>query len=126
MFKIFTFGFDNVFNPNNIEKISGIMNSFLDNFDINEFAKNNEDISSDEGNREEYNNFIKLNRYDDMYHLTIDLKGIDLRELSIRYDPGILDINLNRLEIKKVDLGYFLILLLLRRLIIKNLMILRI
>lgn len=59
MFKIFTFGFDNVFNPNNIEKISGIMNSFLDNFDINEFAKNNEDISSDEGNREEYNNFIK-------------------------------------------------------------------
>lgn len=126
MFKIFTFGFDNVFNPNNIEKISGIMNSFLDNFDINEFAKNNEDISSDEGNREEYNNFIKLNRYDDMYHLTIDLKGIDLRELSIRYDPGILDINLNRLEIRKSGLGYFLILLLLRRLIIKNLMILRI
>ncbi|CUU51106.1 Hsp20/alpha crystallin family protein [Clostridium beijerinckii] len=107
MFKIFTFGFDNVFNPNNIEKISGIMHSFLDNFDINEFAKNNENISSNEGNREEYNNFIKLNRYDDMYHLTIDLKGIDLRELSIRYDPGILDINLNRLEIKKSGFGIF-------------------
>lgn len=107
MFKIFTFGFDNVFNPNNIEKISGIMHSFLGNFDINEFTKNNENISSNEGNREEYNNFIKLNRYDDMYHLTIDLKGIDLRELSIRYDPGILDINLNRLEIKKSGFGIF-------------------
>ncbi|WP_026886690.1 Hsp20/alpha crystallin family protein [Clostridium beijerinckii] len=107
MFKVFTFGFDNFFNSNNIEKISGIMNSFLDNFDINEFTKNNEDSSSYEGNREEYNNFIKLNRYEDMYLLTIDLKGIDLRELSIRYDPGILDINLNRLEIKKSGFGIF-------------------
>ncbi|POO90061.1 molecular chaperone, partial [Clostridium sp. 2-1] len=33
--------------------------------------------------------------------------GIDLRELSIRYDPGILDINLNRLEIKKSGFGIF-------------------
>ena len=39
-----------------------------------------------------------------MYLLTIDLKGIDLRELSIRYDPGIIEINLNRSEIEKSSL----------------------
>lgn len=105
MFKIFTFGLDDVLNPNNLEKISGIMHSFLDNFDINEFTRNHEDIFSFEEKDEERNNFIKLNQYEDMYLLTIDLKGIDLKELSIRYDPGILDINLNRLEIKKVGFG---------------------
>ena len=30
--------------------------------------------------------------------LANDLKGIDLRELSIKYDPGRLDINLHRSE----------------------------
>lgn len=105
MFKIFTFGLDDILNQNNLRKISGIMHSFLDNFDINEFTKDHENDISYEEKDEECNNFIKLDQYEDMYLLTIDLKGIDLRELSIRYDPGILDINLNRLEIKKVGLG---------------------
>ena len=47
------------------------------------------------------NSFIQLKQYEDMYLLTIDLKGIDLRELSIRYDQGIIEINLIRSEIEK-------------------------
>lgn len=109
MFKIFSFGFSDILNTNNIEKINGIMNSILDNMDISEFIEEYEDVFS--GNRdEEFKksntiNFIELKEDKDMYFLNIDLKGIDIREVSIRYDFGIIEINLYRLEMQKSFFG---------------------
>ena len=40
--------------------------------------------------------FIEFEEFQDMYVLKIDLTGIDLRELSIKYEPGIININLNK------------------------------
>ena len=48
---------------------------------------------------------LNLMQYEDMYLLTIDLKGIDIREMSIRYDPGIIEINLNRSEVERSLFG---------------------
>jgi HSP20 family protein len=108
MFKIFSFGFGDIFNLNNIEKVNRVMHSFLDNIDISEFTENYRDTFLNENyeKTEEVNenNFIELKQYEDMYLLTIDLRGINLRELSIRYDPGIIEINLNRSEIEKSSL----------------------
>ena len=85
------------------------MNSFLDNIILREFAENYKDTFSNANDKEmeedDEDNFIELKQYEDMYLLTIDLKGIDLRELSIRYDPGIIEINLNRSEIEKNSFG---------------------
>lgn len=49
--------------------------------------------------------FIEFEEFQDMYVLKIDLTGIDLRELSIKYEPGIININLKRSEIDK-SLGF--------------------
>ncbi|OOM72500.1 hypothetical protein CLPUN_46920 [Clostridium puniceum] len=103
MFKIFSFEF----NLNNIERMSGVMNSLLDN--ISEFTEEyREDFSNqryEESERSNGNDFIELKQDDDMYLLTIELEGIDIREVSIRYDPGIIEINLNRSEIQKKFFG---------------------
>ena len=105
MIKIFSFRFGNIINLSNIEKINRVMNSFLDNIYISELTENYEDTFSNTNDKEieEANeaDFIELELIEDMYLLTIDLKGIDLRELSIRYDPGIIEVNLNRSEIEK-------------------------
>lgn len=109
MFKIFSIGFQDIFNSNNIEKMNRVINSFLDNIDISEFTENHRGnySNTDYKETEEVNesNFIELKQYEDLYILTIDLKGIDLRELSIRYDPGIIEINLIRSEIEKNNFG---------------------
>lgn len=109
MFKVFSIGFQDIFNPKNIEKINRVMNSFLENIDISEFTEDHKTNFSNANYEEresikEYN-FIKFEQYEDMYVLAIDLKGIDLRELSIRYDPGIIEINLMRSEIEKSNFG---------------------
>lgn len=109
MFKIFSFGFNDIFNKNNIEKINGIMYSILDNMDINKFTEEYEDVCSsnqyEELEKSNTTNFIELKEDNDMYFLNIDLKGIDIREVSIRYDPGIIEINLYRLEMQKSFFG---------------------
>ena len=105
MVKIFSFRFGDIFNLSNIEKVNRVMHSFLDNIDISEFEENYRDTLSTENYKSaeesNENNFIKLEQDEDMYLLTIDLKGIDLRELSIRYELGVIEVNLNRLEIEK-------------------------
>jgi HSP20 family protein len=105
MFKVFSFGFGNIFSLSNIEKINTVINSFLDNIDISEFTENYRDTFLNENCEKtenvNKNSFIELKQYEDMYLLTIDLKGIDLRELSIRYNQGIIEINLNRSEIEQ-------------------------
>lgn len=108
MFKIFSFGLGDIFNLNNLEKIGGFVQSVLDNIDINEFVEENDDNYNDktyEENDNEKTEFIELKEYEDMYVLDIDLRGVDLRKLSIRYDPGIIEINLNRAEIEKRGIG---------------------
>lgn len=109
MFKIFSFQTNDIFNLNNIEKMNSIMHSFLDNINISEFTEEYRESFSDEQYEEcEKGNevdFIQLKQDEDMYLLIIDLKGIDIREVSIRYDFGTMEINLNRLEIEKGVFG---------------------
>lgn len=111
MFKIFTFGVGDIFNLKNIEKIGGVVQSFIDNIDISEFTQNYGDDFSEEHfeeNTKESNvDFINFEQDEEMYLLNINLRGIDLRELSIRYDPGVIEINLNRSEIQKSGVGMF-------------------
>ena len=109
MFKIFSFQVGDIFNLKNIEKINGVMHSFLDNIDISEFTEDYRDAFSNTHHEEreeiDEDNFIELDQYEDMYLLTIDLKGIDIREVSIRYDHGIIEINLNRSELERSFFG---------------------
>lgn len=70
------------------EKIYSEYNKALN--DINEEFIENEECR-----------FIEFQEFQDMYLLKIDLTGIDLRELSIRYDPGIINIRLKKSELDK-------------------------
>ncbi|EHI96860.1 hypothetical protein CDLVIII_0121 [Clostridium sp. DL-VIII] len=107
MFKIFSFGFSDKLNLNNIGNISGVIQSFLDNIDLSEITKSYEEASNEhlEKDEETESSFIQLKQDDDMYLLTINLRGIDLRELSIRYDPGIIEVNANRSEVQRSGFG---------------------
>ena len=109
MFKIFSFQINDIFNLNNIEKMNVAMHSFLDNINISEFTEEYGEAFSDQSYEEREksngNDFIQLKQDDDMYLLNIDLKGIDIREVSIRYDSGTMEINLNRSEIEKKFFG---------------------
>lgn len=104
MFNFFPFKGGGVFTFGTFNKIDGMVQSFFENIDMNEMTDLYEDVfsnhfeNSDEEKNQEEINFIRLESYNDMYLLTIELNGINLRELSIRYDPGIIEIRLNRLE----------------------------
>lgn len=108
MFKIFPFSFSGSFNLNQLgqltNEISGVLLSVLENIDMDELSKQyKESISNiyeDEEIEDETSSFIEFEEYDDMYLLTLDLMGIDIRELSIRYDQGIIAVNLYRSEIQ--------------------------
>ena len=100
---------NNLNGMNFFEQIHNAVSSALNNIDLEELAQQyyiaiSENIR--ENTIENNCDFIKFERSDDMYTLRIDLKGIDLRELSIRYDPGILDINLNRSEYENNSYSY--------------------
>lgn len=109
MFKIFSFQINDIFNLNNIEKMNGAMHSFFDNINISEFTEEYGEAfpyqSYEEHEKSNGNDFIQLKQDDDMYLLNIDLNGIDIREVSIRYDSGTMEINLNRSEIEKKIFG---------------------
>ena len=113
MFKIFSFGFGNIINSSNRERINTIMDSFFDNIYINQFTENYIDTLTNTNHKKidesKEIDFIELKQYEDMYLLVIDLKGIDLRELSIRYESGIIEINLNRSEIEKSNFSNILV-----------------
>ena len=92
---------NNINGMNLLDHIQSAVTSVLNNVDIEKLAEEYYTAISDtirENSIEDDYDFIDFERNDDMYILRIDLKGIDLRELSIRYDPGILDINLKRSE----------------------------
>lgn len=115
MFKIFPFSFSGSFNLNQLgqltNEISGVLLSVLENIDMDELSKQyKESISNiyeDEEIEDETSSFIEFEEYDDMYLLTLDLMGIDIRELSIRYDQGVIAVNLYRSEIQNSKfMGY--------------------
>lgn len=110
MFNFFPFKGGGVFTFGTFNKIDDMVESFLGDIGINEITDLYEDVfsnyeNSDEEKNQEEVNFIKFESYDDMYLLTIELNGVNLRELSIRYDSGIIEINLNRLEINTNPFG---------------------
>lgn len=110
MFNFFPFKGGGVFAFGTFNKIDDMVESFLGDIGINEITDLYEDVfsnyeNSDEEKNQEEVNFIKFESYDDMYLLTIELNGVNLRELSIRYDSGIIEINLNRLEINTNPFG---------------------
>lgn len=108
MFKIFPFSFSGSFNLNQLgqltNEISGVLLSVLESIDMDELSKQYKEavsnIYEDEEIEDETSSFIEFEEYDDMYLLTLDLMGIDIRELSIRYDQGVIAVNLYRSEIQ--------------------------
>ena len=106
MFNFFPFKGGGVFTFGTFNNRDGMVQSFFENIDMNEVTNLYEDVFSNcENVDEEQADFIKFESYDDMYLLTIELRGINLGELSIQYDPGIIEINLNREEINTNSLG---------------------
>lgn len=90
-------------------QIQNAVNTVLNNVDIEQLAQQYFNAISDGTKQNAIENncdFVALERSDDMYTLRIDLTGIDLRELSIKYDPGILDINLHRSEFDNNSYNY--------------------
>lgn len=86
---------------NLFDQIQSAVTNVLNNVDIEQIAQQYFNAISDgqkENSMQNECDFIKFERSEDLYTLKIYLKGIDLRELSIRYNPGTLDINLNRSE----------------------------
>lgn len=110
MFRIFPFKFGGTIDLN---RVGSIIGDFLENIDISIFTEeyNMGDesyrIKNKEDKQEEKAEFINLEEYDDMYVLSIELKGVDLRQTSIRYDPGKISINLNKFEMNKANNGMF-------------------
>lgn len=101
MFKFFS----GTFNANTLAELGGIIQSFLSNvdFSFDDFSGN----LKEQKKEDTVSTFIDFKQDDDMYLLRIDLNGIDLRELSIRYNPGVIDINLKRTEVEQRGFGYF-------------------
>ncbi|MDO5517031.1 MAG: Hsp20/alpha crystallin family protein [Clostridium sp.] len=91
--------------PNDFENL---LSDFLGGIDLEKlYSQYNKALDSinEELIEKEECNFIKFEEFQDLYLLKIDLTGIDLRELSIKYDPGIIKIRLKRAEVDNT-LGY--------------------
>ncbi|EES47745.1 Hsp20 family protein [Clostridium botulinum] len=114
MFKMFPFKFWGTINIGNLGNMIG---SFLEDIDlsglIDEFEqeydeeKFNESQEPEDSKGKDVAEFIQLEEYEDMYILTIELKGVDLRQTSIQYNPGKLSINLNKMEKVSQHIGMF-------------------
>lgn len=133
MFNMFPFNFTQIFSGSNFTSFTSFtgftgQNGFNINDQFNNFTNEFENIMSDflsgvdfDKLYSEYNNalkeineeltekeecdFINFEEFQDMYLLKIDLSGIDLRELSIKYDPGIIKISLKKAELERLS-GY--------------------
>ncbi len=114
MFKMFPFKFWGTVNIGNLGNMIG---SFLEDIDlsglIDEFEqeydeeKFNESQEPEDSKDKDVAEFIQLEEYEDMYILTIELNGVDLRQTSIQYNPGKLSINLNKMEKVSQHIGMF-------------------
>lgn len=133
MFNMFPFNFTQIFSGSNFTSFTSFtgftgQNGFNINEQFNNFTNQFENIMSDflggvdfDKLYSEYNkalkeineeltekeecDFINFEEFQDMYLLKIDLSGIDLRELSIKYDPGIIKISLKKAERERLS-GY--------------------
>lgn len=101
MFKFFS----GTFNMGNLAELGNLVESFISTIDssIDELSKEIQESTIEE----KISSFIDFQQDDDMYLLKINLNGIDLRELSIKYNPGVIDINLKRTEVEQRGIGYF-------------------
>lgn len=99
------FNINDQFN-NFTNQFENIMSDFLDGVDFDklysEYNKALKEINEELTVKEECD-FINFEEFQDMYLLKIDLTGIDLRELSIKYDPGIIKISLKRAELERLS-----------------------
>ncbi|AOR24796.1 Hsp20/alpha crystallin family protein [Clostridium taeniosporum] len=113
MFRMFPFNF---WSSINIDNLGNMISSFFNDIDLsslmNEFSneyneheeENNEEPQEKEEDKAE---FIRLEEYEDIYILTIELEGVDLRQTSIQYNPGVISINLNKIEKEAQHIGMF-------------------
>ncbi len=101
MFGFFRFQEMSVFTNGAFRIIDGMMDTFFQN--INSFEFSEIDFNEEECHETEtdVDDIINFETFDDMYILSIKLKGVSLRELSIKYEDDIIDINLNRMEESK-------------------------
>ena len=102
MFGFFHFRGTSVFTGNAFHMIDDIVDTFFNNINIMDVPRF-EEIEKIYDQDEEYIEpeeieFIKFESFNDMYILSIELKGINIKEMSIRYENDIIDINLNRVE----------------------------
>lgn len=82
-------------------EFENLMSDFLGGVDFEKlYSQYNKALNSinEELVEKEECNFIEFEEFQDMYLLKIDLTGIDLRELSIKYDPGVINIRLKKSE----------------------------
>lgn len=108
--------FDFINQPEYFNELKSLLSNFLGRVDLEklylEYNKALNSINEELNNinkeliDKEECNFIKFEEFQDMYLLKIDLKGIDLRELSIKYNPGEIRIRLRRSEIDNT-LNYY-------------------
>lgn len=84
-------------------EFDNLMSDFLGGVDFEKlYSQYNKALNSinEELIEKEECDFIKFEEFEDMYLLKIDLTGIDLRELSIKYDPGVINVRLKKSEIE--------------------------
>lgn len=118
MFNRFPFDFGNVFNISGFIKFGdssnfftfGNSDDFFDKFkdefvdDINLYKMYNKTSKNNSNNLDNINqnanddSFIEFKEFDGMYVLKVSLNGIDLRDLSIQYNPGVIKIKAKKLE----------------------------
>ncbi|NFO13403.1 Hsp20/alpha crystallin family protein [Clostridium botulinum] len=114
MFKMFPFKFWGTVNIGNLGNmigsfledidLSGLIDEFEQEYDEEKFNKSQE---PEDSKGKDVAEFIQLEEYEDMYILTIELNGVDLRQTSIQYNPGKLSINLNKMEKVSQHIGMF-------------------
>lgn len=101
MFGFFHFRGTSIFTGNAFHMIDGMIDAFFNNInmmDIPNFEEIEEMYNKEDDIEPEEAEFIKFEQFKDMYILSIELKGVNMKEMSIRYENDIIDINLNRVE----------------------------
>lgn len=104
MFGFFHFRGTSIFTENAFHMMDGMVDAFFNNInmmDIPNFEEMEETYNKEDDIEPEEAEFIKFEQFKDMYILSIELKGVNMKEMSIKYENDIIDINLNRVEYVK-------------------------
>ena len=102
MFGFFRFQGMSMFTNGTFQMIDGMVNTFFQNMNVIEFPEyENIEEKYDDEIETTADDIIRFESFKDMYILSIKLQGVSLKELSIRYEDDIININLNRIEERK-------------------------